>query len=58
MRVKVELEIEITGDATLEEVEECLQFELGYNGSCSGDNPFLTDKACDYSVEEFYLDEI
>lgn len=57
MRVRVELEIEITGDATIEEVEEYLQFELGYNGSCSGDNPFF-DEGCDYSVEYFYLDEI
>ncbi|MBQ9077084.1 MAG: hypothetical protein IJY31_04495 [Muribaculaceae bacterium] len=55
MRVKVELEIEVTGDAT----EEFLQFELHYNGQCSGNNPFFDeDSESDYSVEQFYIEEI
>lgn len=59
MRVKVELEIEVTGDATIEEVEEFLQFELHYNGQCSGNNPFFDDDSeSDYSVEQFYIEEI
>lgn len=59
MRVKVELEIEVTGDATIEEVEEFLQFELHYNSQCSGNNPFFDDDSeSDYSVERFSIEEL
>ena len=55
MRVKVELEIEVPDNISFEDVEEFLQFELHYNGQCSGDNPMFDE---DYSVEEFYMDEL
>ena len=59
MRVKVELEIEITGNATADEVREFLAFELHQSGSCAADNPFFNeDSDCDYSVETFEMEEI
>lgn len=59
MRVKVELEIEVTGDATFEEVEEYLQFEFHCSGCCSSDNPFFDeDGGSDYSVERFSIEEL
>lgn len=59
MRVKVELEIEITGNATTDEVREFLAFELHQSGSCTADNPFFDeDSDCDYSVETFEMEEI
>lgn len=50
MKVKVEMEVEIGGYATDEQIEEFLQFEFGYNGTCSSDNPLLDE---DYSVTDF-----
>lgn len=59
MRVKVELEIEITGEATTDEVREFLAFELHQSGICDATNPFFDeDSDCDYSVETFEMEEI
>lgn len=55
MKVKVELEIEVPDGMSIEDVAEFLKFELHYNGCCSGDNPMLDE---DYSVEEFYIEEL
>ncbi len=56
MKVKVELEIDIKGDATLNEVEEYLKFEFGYNGRCSVDNPFI-DGDAEFEVTGFDCEE-
>lgn len=59
MRVKVELEIEVTGEATIDEVREFLAFELHQSGSCAADNPFFDeDSDRDYSVETFEMEEL
>lgn len=56
MKVKVELEIDIKGDATLNEVEEYLKYEFGYNGGCSVDNPFI-DGDAEFKVTGFDCEE-
>ena len=59
MRVKVELEIEITGNANIDEIRDFLAFELHYSGQCSADNPFFDeDNECNYSVENFEMEEL
>lgn len=59
MRVKVELEIEVTGNANIDEIRDFLAFELHYSGQCSADNPlFDEDNECDYSVENFEMEEL
>lgn len=59
MRVKVELEIEVTGNANIDEIRDFLAFELHYSGQCSADNPFFDeDCECDYEVETFEMEEI
>lgn len=59
MRVKVELEIEVTGNANIDEIRDFLAFELHYSGQCSADNPFFyEDNECDYSVENFEMEEL
>lgn len=40
MKVRVELEIEVKGDATFDEVEEYLKFETCFYGCCGYSNPF------------------
>lgn len=55
MKVKVELVIDVPDGISIEDVEEFLEFDLHYNGSCSGDNPMFDE---DYDVEEFYLEEL
>lgn len=55
MQVKVELEIEVPDGISIEDIEEFFQFELHYNGSCSGDNPMFDE---DYDVEEFYIEQL
>ena len=55
MRVKVEMEIEVPDGVSIEDIEEFLQFEFHYNGTCSGDNPMFEE---DYDVEEFYIEEL
>ena len=57
MRVKVELEIEITGNANEDEIREFLAYELHYSGFCNLKNPFFDDDAgCEYEVEHFSVD--
>lgn len=59
MRVKVELEIEVTGNANIDEIRDFLAFELHYSGQCSADNPFFDeDNECNYSVENFEIEEL
>lgn len=58
MRVKVELEIEVTGEATTDEVKEFLKYQFGYTGSCPCANPFLWEEKADYSVENFDIEEL
>lgn len=55
MKVKVELGIEVPDGISIKDVEEFLEFELHYNSRCSVDNPMLDE---DYSVEEFYIEEL
>ena len=45
-RITVEFSIDIPVEATSEQVSEWLEFNLGYRGSCSGENPLL-----DYEIE-------
>ena len=56
MKVKVELEIEINGNYDMDDVENFLEFELGYNGGLSADSPLYKDDV-DWSVTDFYCDE-
>lgn len=56
MKVKVELEIDIKGDVALNEVEEYLKYEFGYNGGCSVDNPFIEGDA-EFEVTDFDCEE-
>lgn len=59
MRVKVELEIEVIGNVTADEVRDFLAFEFHQSGSCPADNPFFDeDCGCDYEVETFEMEEI
>ena len=55
MRVKVEMEIEVPDGISIEDIKEFFQFEFHYNGQCGGDNPMFDE---DYSVEEFYIEEL
>lgn len=54
MKVKVELEIEITGEVTEEEVKEFFSYDYYKNG-CSVNNPLIYGEAkfdiLDYNVE-------
>ena len=59
MRVKVELEIEVTGNANIDEIRDFLAYELHYSGQCSADTPFFDeDCECDDSVEDFEIEEL
>lgn len=55
MKVKIEMEVEIKDCATEEQVEEFLEFEFGYNGCCSSDNPLLDEE---YYVTDFYCERL
>lgn len=52
MKIKVELEVEIDGDYEEEDVQDYLEFELGYNGEISMDNPLCKDEVS-YEVTDF-----
>ena len=59
MKVRVELEIEVIGNATFDEVEEYLKFGTCFYGWCSNDNPFLDeDSGCDCVIEKFEIEEL
>lgn len=59
MKYKVTLEVEVTGDADFDDVEEMLQFELRYNGQASMNNPFYQeDSDCDWEVTDFFMREL
>lgn len=52
MKVKVELEIEVNGDTTFDEVEEFLMY-------CCAKNPFLDeDSDLDCVIEKFEIEEL
>lgn len=52
MKVKVEIEIEVSGDATFDEVEEFLEY-------CCAKNPFLDeDSDLDCVIEKFEIEEL
>lgn len=57
MKVKVELEIEVTGDATEKEVRDYLMYEFGYIGACSVTNPFF-ESNCEYETNWFKMEVI
>ena len=56
MKVKVELNIQIHGETTFEEAVEYLKFELGYNGDCRAENPFISGDA-EFKVVDFDCEE-
>lgn len=56
MKVKVELNIQIHGETTFEEAVEYLKFELGYNGVCRAENPFISGDA-EFEVVDFDCEE-
>ena len=52
MKVRVNLEIEVNGDTTFDEVEEFLEY-------CCAKNPFIDeDSDCDYVIEKFEIEEL
>lgn len=57
MKVKVELEIEVTGDATEKEVRDYLMYEFGYMSVCPLTNPFFKSN-CEYETNEFKMEVI
>lgn len=56
MKLKVELNIQIHGETTFEEAVEYLKFELGYNGNCRSENPFISGDA-EFEVVDFDCEE-
>lgn len=59
MKVKVEIEIEVKGDATFDEVEEFMEYEMHLSRYCSVNNPFIDeDVDCDYVIEKFEVEEL
>lgn len=57
MKVKVELEIEVTGDATEKEVRDYLMYEFGYMGACPVTNPFF-ESDCEYETNGFNMEVV
>lgn len=53
MRKIIRLEVEVPDQAKDEDIEEFFQFEFGYNGSCSNDNPFFSEY--DYKFTDFEI---
>ena len=53
MRKIIRLEVEVPCQAKDEDIEEFFQFEFGYNGYCSNDNPFFSEY--DYKVTDFEI---
>ena len=58
-KIRIELEIEVKGDATFDEVDEFMEYEMHLSGYCSANNPFLDeDGDCDYVIEKFEIEEL
>ena len=60
MRVKVELEIEVTGDCSFEDAEEFFRYHFaGYGMTDWERNPLLSEDYDDeYSVEEIEVNQL
>lgn len=58
-KYKVIIEVTVDGDATIDEVKDVLAFDFGYSGFCPMPNPFFAeDSGCDYTVENFHIEEL
>ena len=58
-KIRIELEIEVKGDATFDEVEEFMEYEMHLSGYCSANNPFIdADGYCDDVIEKFEIEEL
>ncbi len=55
MKKIIRLEVELPDQANDEDIEEFFQFEFGYNGCCSNDNPFISKY--DYEVIDFAMED-
>lgn len=55
MKAKVELEIEVTGNVTEEEVAEFFRHEYG-GCPCPLDNPLLWDDEAEYDIVEYNIE--
>lgn len=55
-KYRITLEVEIDGEYPLDEVEEYLQYEFGYNSCCRADNPLFFEGDC--QTTDFEMDEI
>lgn len=51
MRVEIKAVIEVPDGTPMEAVEEWVEFELGYNGSMSADNPLAGESITCTRVE-------
>ena len=58
-KIRIELEIEVKGDATFDEVKEFMEYEMHLSWYCSVNNPFIDeDGDCDYVIEKFEIEEL
>lgn len=60
MKTKIELEVEITGDCSFEEVQDFFRYEFaGYSLSDWENNPFVNeDSDIDYNVTNIEIEEV
>lgn len=60
MRVKVELEIEVTGDCSFEEAQDFFRYEFaGYSLSDWENNPFVNEESnTEYDVTNIEIEEV
>ena len=60
MRVKVELEIEVTGDCSFEEAQDFFRYEFaGYSLPDWENNPFVNeDSETEYNVTNIEIEEV
>ena len=60
MKLKIELEIEVTGDCSFEEAQDFFRYEFaGYSLSDWENNPFVNeDSHTEYDVNNFEIEEV
>lgn len=58
MKLKIELEIEVTGDCSFEEAQDFFRYELaGYSLSDWENNPFINEDSV-YDVTDIEIEEL
>jgi hypothetical protein len=58
MKLKIELEIEVTGDCSFEEAQDFFRYELaGYSLSDWENNPFINEDSV-YDVTDIEIEEV